>query len=131
MQNSMDELSQRMSLLSDESLREIAEGSREDYEEYAVDLARKELESRQILKSPVLSTFKDLILSVSFDEAKEDIILKFPEKMPHIDALREVFDTLHATQTSGHNSDFLHIKTDETSSIALGEDAQTGERYGV
>lgn len=131
MKNSIEELKQRMSMLSDESLKEIVEINREDFDEYAVDLARKELESRLITKDPVLSNFKDLIHNVSFDEVKEVIENKYPDKLHRIDAFREVFDTLLSMEPSGGNSDFLHIEINNASRKALGEDAETGERYGV
>lgn len=131
MKNSIEELMQRMSMLSDESLKEIVEINREDFEEYAVDLARKELESRPITKNPGLINFKDLIHNVSFDEVKEVIENKYPEKLHRIDAFREVFDTLLSMEASSGNSDFLHIETNNVSRKALGEDAETGERYEV
>lgn len=126
-----EELKERMSVLSDESLRKIVEKDSDKYEEYAVELARKELEKRPNTKFTELITFKDLLENIEFDEVVEVFKDKYPEKLSYLKEYRKIYESLLKMNSVEGNSDFLHIEKYNVSKKVYGVDGTTGEKYGV
>lgn len=131
MNEALEDLKQRMSVLSDERLKEIVEKETDSFEEYAIELAKKELESRALLKIPIYMTFQDLINRVDFGKVVEEFETRYPEKLIFLDDFRAVYEKLSAMTSINDIADFLHIENDRDIQTAFGEDSVTGEKYGV
>ena len=131
MNEALEDLKQRMSVLSDERLKEIVEKETDSFEEYAIELAKKELESRALLKIPIYMTFQDLINRVDFGKVVEEFETSYPEKLIFLDDFRAVYEKLSAMTSINDIADFLHIENDRDIQTAFGEDSVTGEKYGV
>jgi len=138
MNENKDKLKEWMSSLTTDSLKKIIEVDFNDYEGYAIEMAKEELSSRkdyietnESVCIEKFTTFMDLIKAAEFKSVKNAISTIYSEQLLFIEKYNEVYALLLQLKPNEENVDYLNIDNKDSHWKVSGEDANTGENYGV
>jgi len=122
---------EHIALLSDEELIDLIQSKISEYRKSAIDIVKGEINKRNIDFRPHFGTLMDLIKNVEFESVEDSIEVKYTEQMSFIEKYKEVYTSLLQLKPSEGNVDYLNIEKEDYHWNVSGEDANTGERYGV
>ncbi len=141
----IEKLKERISNLPVDYLQRIIEVDFNDYEDYAIEIVREELSRRKgdfrlsdlhrtdfdISIKEHFGIFMDLLKDVEFESVESSIATMYPDQLIHIEKYMEVYVTLLQLEPSEGNVDYLNVENSNHDWNVTGEDASSGEKYGV